>query len=247
VKRNAIVAVAGVCLLSLATPVEAQGIIGRGWLERLSGPGPFDGIAIDARLLCLAETPRARARGGEISLDGESIGARLTYPRDIESRVWFTPAGCHFLNRDQTRIQIGVDIGFLDSKRNVLDYSHRPDVSEDDRQVNLNVLMLTADLRVNRMLDVGAAIGGGFFSSRRDVFPSFSRMVSQPMRLTTRPAAAVFDSRWAEVVVVRFDGTKFHGTFTDEDFGARPGTFIEPGEIIWNWSIQFDLGAVLWR
>ena len=246
-RRKAVVVVAGVCLMSLLTPAQSEAIIGRGWLERLSGPGPFNGLVLDARLLCLAEPPEARAPQTKNPLPEESIGSRLTYPRNIDAQVWFTPAGCHFLDRDQPRVELGIDVGFLDSKRNVLDYTHRPEVSEDDRQVNLNTLMLTADLRINRMLDVGAAIGGGFFSSRRDVFPSFSRMVTQPMRLTTRPLSAVFDDTWAEALTVRFDGTKFHGTFTDEDFGARPGTFIEPGEIIWNWSVRFDLGAVLWR
>jgi hypothetical protein len=143
-------------------------------------------------------------------------------------------------------MQIGIDLGFLDSKRNVLDYSHLEGITEDDAEVNLSTLMVTADLRVNRILDVGAAIGRGYFSSPSDLFPDFSRMVTQPMRLTTRPLSAFMDDKRAEALIVRFDGTRFHGTFIDEDFGARPGTYIEPGEIIWTWSVRADIFAFFW-
>jgi hypothetical protein len=100
---------------------------------------------------------------------------------------------------------------------------------------------------VNRILDVGAAYGRGWFSSPDDIFPDFSRAVWQPMRLTTRPLAAVSNNRNLDFIIVRFDATRFLGTFTAEDFGAAPGTYNEPGETIWTWSIRADVGALLWR
>jgi hypothetical protein len=99
VGRKALIVFACAWLLSLVTPVSAQGIIGRGWLERLSGPGPFTGLVLDARLVCLAEPVASRGNQTDNPFEG-TLGGRLTYPKTLESRVWVTGAGCHFLPRD---------------------------------------------------------------------------------------------------------------------------------------------------
>jgi hypothetical protein len=64
--------------------------------------------------------------------------------------------------------------------------------------------------------------------------------------LTTRPLATFLDRRGWEFVTVRFDATRIHGVFTDTQFGALPETYSEAGELVWNWSVIVDLGAMLW-
>lgn len=240
--RKNFITVAGACLLSLATPREAAALWGGGWLERLSGPGPFWGQVLDLRLLCVAAP------------DATDQTARSNAPRardwtvELGDRAWFTPAGCHFLGRDDKRMEIGIDAAWLNSSENVLDYGVRPGLTHEEKEVRLRTFMITADFRVNRVIDVGAAIGRASFKpqGRDDLFDDFSRTVSQPLRVTARPLAILANSRYTDALVLRFDATKFHGKFTAEDFGATPGTFNEPGEITWAWSIRVDALALLW-
>lgn len=238
-KRDVVGVVAGACLLLLIIPTPAHALWGGGWLEKLSGPGPFRGHVFDARLLCIAAAKHTDQR------DRDTIGGRVT--SELGDRAWVTPVGCHFLGRDDQRVEFGVDFGFLGSTANVLDYSQRGPLSEDDTKVNVRTFMVTADLRVNRVVDVGAAIGRASFNPERDdLFDGFSRTVLQPIRVTTRPLSIFSERKWTEALVVRFDATKFNGCFSAEDFGARPGTFNEPGEITWAWSIRVDPFAFFW-
>ena len=241
-RQKAIVVLAAACLLSFLTPAPAHALWGGGWLERLSGPGPFWGHVFDARLLCIA----APGSTNQTPSTDPPPGTSLT--REITDRAWLTGAGCHFLAPDDKRMEIGIDLGLLNSSENVLDYSLRPGLTGEEREVRLRTFMVTADFRVNRLLDVGAAIGRASFSSESEtLFSDFSKTVSQPMRLTARPLAILWNSRYSEALVVRFDASKFHGTFTAEDFGATPGSFNEPGEITWAWSVRVDAFALLWR
>ena len=233
-----------VCLLA---PSAAQAQIGRGWLERLSGPGPFTGLTIEARFLCVT-TPDAKERdAGSIETALEQPGGRLTFPKEGSAPVWVTGLGCHFLRNDQPRFEIGIQYSSLHSQDNVLNYSDRPGLSQGDLEVDLTTFMVTADIRVNRVLDVGAAIGRAGFSSDSDLFPSFSRTMYQPMRLTTRPLAAFWPSAKAGLLLVQFDGTRFKGGFTAEDFGAVPGTYREPGEMNWTWAVKIDFTTLFWQ
>jgi hypothetical protein len=118
-----------------------------------------------------------------------------------------------------------------------------------DTSVKLRTWAITFDFRVNRVLDVGVGAGRASFKPGADagLFTDFGRGMVQPLRVTVRPLAAVSDEKILQALTLRFDATKFAGGFTAEDFGARPGTFNEPGEILWNWSAVVDLGAILWR
>ena len=241
-RHKAALVVAAALVASLIAPAPAHALWGDGWLERLSGPGPFWGNVFDLRLLCIAG-PDAK---DQTSTSDPPLGKKLTYA--ISDRVWLTGAGCHMLGRDDKRVEIGVDFGFLKSSANVLDYSNHPGSSDDERDVKLRTFAVTADLRVNRILDVGAAIGrASFRPAEGALFPKFTRTLLQPLRITVRPLAFVANSRRSEALTLRFDATKFHGTFTAEDFGAVPGTFTEPGEITWAWSFRVDPFALFWR
>ena len=238
-----------VCLLGLLVPSPAYALFGSGWLERLSGPGPFSGWAVHPKFLCLT-TPmetdeRSSARD---NLGRHEWTRRLVYPSDAEARVYGSVIGCGFLHPEQPRLEVGLERGWMESTDNVLDYSNFP-LTDEQREVKLRTLMITADMRINRMLDVGVAIGRASFSPGSDhaLFNDFTRTASQPLRVAARPLAAFSKDRRAEAIVLRFDATKFHGGFTAEDFGANPGTYNEPGEIVWGWSIRVDPLALLWR
>jgi hypothetical protein len=249
VRATARIVVAGACLVGLFTPAPAYALWGGGWLERLSGPGPFSGWVVNPRFLCVS----APMEGNERAAARDNLGRhewsrRLIYPSDAEARIYASAIGCGFLHAEQPRLEVGLERGWMNSTDNVLDYSNFP-LSDEDKEVKLRTLMITADMRINRVLDVGMAIGRASFSPGSDhaLFNDFSRTVSQPLRVAARPLTAFSKDRRAEALVIRFDATKFHGGFTAEDFGANPGSYNEPGEIVWGWSIRVDPLALLWR
>ena len=241
-------------VLCLVAPNAAEAQIGRGWLEKLSGPGPFRGFPVlEFRPLCLAKTASAKDRAtGQDAIDGQPKLKPFILPlggKSADDTIgWATLVGCHFLPGDTPRIEIGFQFSPLHSGANALDYSHLEAVGPlPDTGVDLRTYMFTFDIRINRILDVGAAVGWGTFSSQGDIFETFSRPIGQPMRLTTRPLAVLWNSKKAEILLIQFDGTRFAGGFTDADFGANPGSYDEPGEMLWAWSIKADLTALFWK
>lgn len=256
-----------VVLCALATPAPAAAQFGRGWLERLSGPGPFRGPAFFFRPLCLAKTAttaeRTAAQTRVVDRRKDSKLADWILPLRMGEGAppfgWVTPVGCHFLDepgeRDARpahvpRIEVGYEYSRLHSGANPLDYSESaPGAPPLDTRINLRTHMFTFDIRVTRVLDVGAALGWGTFSPEQEgLFKSFKRPIGQPMRLITRPLTVFSNSkRKTEWFLIQFDGTRFAGGFTDEDFGAIQGTYDEPGEMLWTWSIKADLTAFLWK
>jgi hypothetical protein len=240
-RRKAVV-LAGACLLSLITPAPAHALWGGGWLERLSGPGPFRGQVIDHRFLCITLPKEARA--AHDSLPDTSAIKDLIIP--LGDRAWLTAVGCSAIDvalrdprRAEPRLEVGIDLQLLHSAANALDYSQPGNAGPSD--IGLRTFGVTADLRVNRVLDVGIGVGRAWFRSTTGTpFDGFSRAVLQPLRVSVRPLAFLSNASSSEAIVIRFDATKFQGTFTAVDFGAAPGTFNEPGEITWAWSIRID-------
>jgi hypothetical protein len=242
--RLSIAAATTVMCLGLASPAYAW--FGDGWLEKLSGPGPFRGWSVDARLLCLSK--RSPATGTQID-SGDAIGWNATFPKELNAGVWFTPLGCHFLDRDQSRLEFGFEYSRMtsDGSDNPLDYTHRPSLVAADKGVDMSSFTITAEVRVNRVLDVGVAAGRATFRSPGDVFDDLPKGVFQPVRVTVRPLGGLTDrNRFADFLTVRVDATKFNGGFRDEEFGARPGTFNEPGELVWGWRVLVDAGTLFW-
>jgi len=220
--------------------------LGDGWLEKLSGPGPFTGLKGDFRLVCLA-SPQTYST---TVLDKNTFAKRLTKEiRTDDPRMWVTPFGCHFLDRDQPRLELGFDYAFLKAKgeNNPLDYSHIPAAASFDKEVRLRTFMMTAELRVNRVVDLGIGFGRGRFSSPSGLFGDFSKIMFQPVRVTTRPLSPLLqNNRLIDAFTVRLEGTMFKGGFRDVNFGARPGSFSDPGEMVWGFYGIVDISAFFW-
>ncbi len=228
------------CVLSAISVSPAYAWFGDGWLEKLSGPGPFTGFTADVRILCIA-VPEARI------VKPQGFGERLRM--EVSDRMSISPAGCHYLQRDAPRVEIGFQYSrfWTGSDGNLLDYGHRPEVADLDRGVTMGLWMATGDVRVNSMIDLGVAFGHARFGSPGDVFNDFGKWEFDPVRVSLRPMAPLSTRAWTEIFNLRFEGKWFIGGFDDQDFGAMPGTFKEPGEIVWGWSVVADLGPLLWH
>jgi hypothetical protein len=241
-RSKALVAAVVVCLSHLALPAPAEAIFGRGWLERLSGPGPFTGVTFGQDFICISRPVDDDA----IATFEESLGRRVTVRPSKERIVHAGLVGCNYLPRDTPRLQIGFQASRLSSTDNLLDYTDRPEVG--DREVNVSMLLLTLDVRVNRVLDVGTAFGNARFSPDNDaLFGDFTRGVWQPLRVSMRPLAAVLPDKRFEAFTIQLELNHIPAGFKDTDFGARPGTFDEPSELLWNWWVGVDVGKFFWK
>jgi hypothetical protein len=159
----------------------------------------------------------------------------------LGENVWLG-AGCNFLDRDAPRLEIGLGTGHYRTKTNPLEYD--PPIEEGDREIGLRTWLFTADVRVNRTIDVGVGFGPARFTGAP--FGTLHKWVWQPIRVTLRPLTPLGSSKRLEALVLRFAGQRFNGGFRDEEFGAKPGTFSEPGEFLATWAIIVDVGALVW-
>jgi hypothetical protein len=241
-------ALAVVTVLGCAKPASAWW--GDGWLERLSGPGKFetDWRSFAPRLVCIGrpaeqiqENDPRIAGTKRIGIDDWAIQAT---PR---IRLGIT---CHPLPPDKPRLEVGFTLEPFHSNFNPLPYP--ASVRDDQKQVDFRMLILTADARLHRAVDVGIGWGprpwNTFRSHRREdtdpeLFPKFNRAVVQFPRLNVRPLALVNKSRPAEILVLRLNGVVFMDEFTAADFGAT-GTFRSRHEFLWSWGMVLDFTSM---
>jgi hypothetical protein len=232
-KRRDVLAVVALVLGIGVTDAEAQWF--RGWLDRLSGPGGFEGQGVQLSFLCYAR----RSPPPDVK------------PGPIESRrELFVDLDCGRAHRDdETPIVIGVEAGWYDTDRNELSYAGDP--PRELRRITYRTLVPTADVQVlQRTLEFGAGVGVGWFDG--ELFGTTSKLVV-PLRVTAKPVAWpwVFAGRrapeWTRILQGRLIGTLFPGGFDAADFGAIPGSWESGAEIVPAFHLVFDFGELLWR
>jgi hypothetical protein len=201
---------------SILVPARAEA--GWGWLEKLSGPGPFMGLAYTVPIGC--------------------------YTDDFKPALWrpdCTPPDNGRDPQDPKRVKLlfGVDIQYLTAGAgdNSLQYASGHAVPG----VRLWQVIPAVAVPVHPALSVGVGLGFAHFSTRGGVQSGFSTAVFQPLRLTFTPAAAVkTTSRWT-ALQFKLNATMFTRTIRSEDFGAIPGTFKASHEVLWQPVIFIDV------
>jgi hypothetical protein len=211
--RNGILAVA----LWAAFPTDALAVLG--WLEKLSGPGPFTGVQVNVPFACYGTD-------------------RLDAPK---RKTIYADYDCRFAEEEHPLV-IAIDINRLTSNENTLTYVN---IDTRDRP-DINVAMLVPNVSVSlklgtrgRVLDVGAGAGALFFSDSGHFFKSFWKPVLQPLRLGVKPLAWISENRRWEVLEVAFNATIIGGSLRAGDFGAVGG-LDESNELVWNRAILID-------
>ena len=220
-------------LLCAILPADANAALG--WIEKLSGPGPFIGWQINIPFACYVfdeATAAGQSESVKESAPGNQGHFRIDY--DCVSRA-----------RRQRALKFAVDIGRLSSEENELPY---PDLDQRQKPgVNLLVLIPSVAYSfgeyrdtMGNFLDVGAGIGVIRVSDEQNFFETFWRPAFQPLRLTLRPLSLVKgDLRW-EFLEIALNATILGGELTAADFGAA-GSFQESNEFLLNWGIRVDL------
>jgi len=207
-----------------------------GWLDRLSGPGPFAAEwgrgPFTFRLLCW------RDDGGSISFEpailegGECVKAlpsgRAVKPGDL--RAYLQARYTHWVS---TRNDLFRDVTRAD---------------EDLHKVKLDSTEFTFFVHAGRAIDVGVGLGIEVFSG--NAFDTFRRVSVKPLDVSITPIAAVTDSKWGRVLEVTVNTRAFTEAMSERDFcrdqfcrGIR--AFSSQGEYTWSAALTINAGVFI--
>jgi hypothetical protein len=225
-----------------ASPADAQ--IWRVIWE-LSGPGKFQGLEWEWRLLCLTEPDRQQPQPGP----GAAQGTADDKGEGLSAALGALGPGCLFqpvpLNRTR-RASLNLSFAMLDANRNNLQY---PPSNTLDHDVKLTVLEPTIWWRPAKTFEVGAGVGMMWFSG--EAFNTFERLFFEPIRLDVRPLAIAMDltgrghAEWTEAFSFRAGVVVIPVGFRAEHFGAIRGTFRTAREVLPTFSLFLDVEPII--
>jgi hypothetical protein len=218
-----------VLLLVSAAPARAIGI---GWLEKLSGPGPFGGWEVGLPILCF-----------DLAADDRRVTEEQ--PRNRLGRAGFCG---EYQDRAKPTVIIGFQYSDFDSQKNRLEYDPS---DERDKTVKLRSYLLSIDVRVHPAVDVGVGVAVNRFSGQ--AFESFTSLSFDPLRITIRPVALFLPRQRAvggkvkvslrDLVQVKANARVYPKGFDARDFGST-GTFDQAVDV--QWGVSVGIGVVLW-
>jgi hypothetical protein len=189
-----------------------------GWLEELSGPGPFTGKGFSQAIACVGGNPD-RVTWCKDTRDKKDVPG---IPQTILiSTGWFASDGPRFSDLPATD----------------------PDNLGKVRLWSLNGLYL---FRPHRSLDIGPGVG--FVRLSGAGFDPFYKPVLTPMHASFSPFTLIWpSSKIARIPRVDFELAFFPKGFNGkDDFNNRNTTFDSGPEVIKRLGIVFDFGAVFW-
>ena len=205
---------AGFCTVVLALGV-GDVHAGTGWLEKLSGPGPFFGIVVPVPLRCdrLGDSYRTEIQAEHVKNWGcDPADDKHAGPRRI----------------------VGVEVWRLWTDENELTYD-----TDVDQGARIFAALGTLEFSPWKPVKVGGGLGVAWFSG--DAFDTFARPLAQPVRLTVAPLSLIAPgNKYLDVLKIHANGNIFIGGVDAGDFGSR-STFDAPFEVLWMTSIEFDV------
>jgi hypothetical protein len=230
-----------VLISSAAAATDATAALG--WLEKLSGPGPFKGPQYALTLACYGwPGPLFKSHGASVRA-GESSQTPAAEPTVLP--LW----RCHEIDPNQMRVDLGVDLARLSTNENPLTYA------AGQQKPGVRAFLFVPYVSVSVVVGLEAGVGLGFvrFTDRQSnqiddsnrIDFSSTKALIQPIRLTVKPLAPFFDSTKWDFLQLAFNGTLILQTLQERDFGAVPGTFREPTEMLWQTELRIDLGHLL--
>jgi hypothetical protein len=215
-----------VIITSAAAAADATAALG--WLERLSGPGPFKGPQYAFTLACYGwPGPLSASVGGSAQVADPAAS-------DGHATILVPFWRCHEVDPNQ----------LLDTNDNPLSYA----ALQGQPKPGVRAVLVVPYASVSVAVGFDAGIGFGFvrFTDRNsDVDFSSTKVLFQPIRLTIKPLAPFFDSTKWDFLQLAFNGTLILQTIRDTDFGALPGTFREPTEMLWQTELRIDIGQLV--
>jgi hypothetical protein len=196
-----------------------------GWLEELSGPGPFKGGGVSLPVLCVdSETDEVTS----------CLARWLKEKRDRER-------GNENLGKVRAAVMLNIGVFSTDDETPRFDDL---DATAANNQGQVRLWAVTG-LYVFRMraLDVGA--GGGMWFLSGDGFDLIKRPVVIPVNATFAPFALKWPkSRYARILRFELENTFIPQGFDGEDFGNLETRFDSGPEFNTRAGIVIDFGAL---
>jgi hypothetical protein len=210
-------------LLAIVLGAPADRAEAWGWLEKLSGPGPFVARPlprINAPIFCFERdwTPHLLTCEGS-GTDADEVAGHF----NVEISRWVSLENALFGGR------------------------------ADDEEFEVRILQVAPNfmLRVHPVVDVGVGIGFERFSG--PAFETFRRAALQPLRVSISPVRAFADNRWSRVLRIDAGVTRIFGEFTADDFCSpgrcNPNLvdrgFRAEGEYLFHYGVVIDLFSAI--
>jgi hypothetical protein len=201
----------------LLWPSHAHAALGFwGWLEELSGPGPFKGGGIIQPVACLdPETHRLKWcwRTGK-----EDDVSRIPRTLMVSFGVFNSVGGPRFNDLPET---------------------------DADNQGKVRLLSVTGlyMFRLHRSLDIGPGVGFLRLSGER--FDPFYKLVLTPMNASFAPFVLISKSRYARILRLELDSLFVPQGFKGADFRNSRTTFDSGPELINRAGVVLDFGALI--
>jgi hypothetical protein len=209
----------GVSILLLLASARGAEAVGKGWLEKLSGPGHFAGFeTTDIPLWCFG---MERLKG----------------------------FGCAELGSKPHFFMVGLSYANLDSTKNDLEYEDGTSADARKVNLQTWTLSLNRRIHPLLDVGVGVSTNrfdGQLFSPFRKVSFDLPRVVIRPLALIDvlrkeKEPVKLGPVRVAEILQVKLRLAVFPGELTASDFGAVEGTYRESGEWLGGVSIGFGI------
>jgi hypothetical protein len=209
----------------LAVPTSADAF----WrfISEWSGPGPYNGLEIDWRVVCFSSSPSvsaadaARRQDSSADIDGQAM---RTLEALIGSRCFAGPT-------DKRQASFNVAFGLFEADDNNLQYA-----TSMDTDVNMTKVEPSFVWRAHpKVLDIG--VGAGLFVFNGPAFKTFSRFFIEPIRVDLRP----FNKKYWDSIVFKAGVIIVPVGADARDFGAVPGTYHRDREFLWTVGVGVDL------
>ena len=219
-----------------------------GWLEELSGPGPFKGtppLDLSVTLFCH-------------KVDEQNALRWCLRPGDLKKNPFadfLTPPPVSAKSNLSEKITQGIDVRYFHLSSDADKSLFPADSPQDKRAVIVNIVEVLYFLRPYRALDVGVGAGwinlsGDSLTAERKSFQEFStsRMTLTPVHLALTPAALWPHPPPAlKMFRLEFEEKYITRGFTGADFGDSVTAFKVGGELRSTWRIAVDLGVFFFK
>ena len=205
-----------------------------GWLDRLSGPGPFEAEwgkgPYTVRLFCWRDQNGGIDFEPAILKGGECVkfsDGRTMKPSDL--RAYLQLRYTHWLS---TRNDLFRDVTRAD---------------EDLHRVTLDSTEFTLFVHAGRAIDVGVGAGIEVFSGK--AFDTFRRWSVKPLDVSIAPIAAFTDTKWGRLVEVTVNTRAFEELnerdFCRDQFCRGIRSFSSKGEYTWSAALTVNAGVLI--
>lgn len=217
-----------------------------GWIEKLSGPGPFLVTGEAIPLWCrgikdkdLRQT-EADLANGLFRSQNQGLGAKEVIhdaALKVAKPTWFTTYNCRSAAQDAPYLVAGGDVLVMWTHDN-------PFTSESNSTIIGFSLIPYLDVHVNRYVDIGTGFGATRFSGTG--FDSFWKPTYQPLRVTFRPLVPLGRKKIFEALLFRVTATSY-GKMRGSDFGTNPNgiSYKQDGEFVWGTVVMLDLSRLI--